>query len=160
MSGTSFRSERTQNPFERPTVKRPKRSPKPRFHVASKEAPDELEAEFAQFNLLYDLASEALRSGDLNAAQRFPPGCFPPALAFVGPPPPRRPPRPPTRTITVLESGVVEKGPIPVVVIPKTWRAVVGASRPTASRLSTSRRRARASSGASRSSCSSGACSI
>ena len=114
-----------QNPFERPTVKRPKRSPKPRFHVASKEAPDELEAEFAQFNLLYDLASEALRSGDLNAAQRFPPGCFPPALAFVGPPPPPRPPRPPTRTITVLESGVVERGPVPVVVIPMTWRAVV-----------------------------------
>ena len=72
-----------QNPFERPTVKRPKRSPKPRFHAASKEAFAELEAEFAEFNVLYDLASEALRSGDLSAAHRFPPGCFPPALAFV-----------------------------------------------------------------------------
>jgi hypothetical protein len=31
-------------------VKRPKRSPKPRFHVASKEALDKLEAELAEFN--------------------------------------------------------------------------------------------------------------
>jgi predicted TIM-barrel enzyme len=113
-----------QNPFERPTAKRPKRSPKPRFHVASKEPLDELEAEFAEFNVLYDMASEALRSGDLSAAERFPPGCFPPALAFIGPPPPPRPPRPPTRTITVSESAVVEKGPIPVIVIPRRWQAV------------------------------------
>ena len=34
-----------QSPFERPTVKRPKRSPKPPFHVASKDALGELQAE-------------------------------------------------------------------------------------------------------------------
>ena len=106
-----------QDPFQRPTVKKPKRSPRPQFHAASKDALDELRGEYAEFNAMYELASQALRSGDLEAAHRFPPGCFPPPLAFVGPPPPPLPPRPPTRTITVSESGVVERGPIPVIVI-------------------------------------------
>ena len=104
-----------QDPLKRPTVKRPSRSPRPQFHVATREALDELKGEFAVFNLRYELASEALRSGDLEAARRFPPGCYPPALAFNGPPPPPRPPRPPTRRMTVSETGVVERGPIPVV---------------------------------------------
>ncbi len=107
----------SQDPLKRPTVKRPKRSPRPQFHVASREALDELRAEFAEFDLTYDLAAQALRSGDLGAAHRFPPGSFPPALAYVGPPAPPPPRRPPTRTITVSETGVVERGPIPVVVI-------------------------------------------
>ncbi len=64
----------SQDPYKRPTVKRPKRSPRPQFHVASREALDELRAEFAEFDLMYELASEALRSGDLGAARRFPPG--------------------------------------------------------------------------------------
>ena len=51
------------------------------FHVASREALNELRAEFAEFDLVYELASQALRSGDLEAAHRFPPGCFPPALS-------------------------------------------------------------------------------
>ncbi len=105
-------------------MKKPKRSPRPQFHVASRDALDEFRAEFAEFNAMYELASQALRSGDLEAAHRFPPGCFPPPLAFVGPPPPPLPPRPPTRTITVSETGVVERGPIPVIVIATRYQAV------------------------------------
>ncbi|MCP3919642.1 MAG: hypothetical protein GY711_29250, partial [bacterium] len=114
----------SQDPLRRPTVKRPKRSPRPQFHVASRETLDELRAEFAEFDLMYELASQALRSGDLEAAHRFPPGCFPPALSYVGPPAPPPPPRPPTRTITVSEAGVVERGPIPVVVIATRYETV------------------------------------
>ena len=113
-----------QDPFQRPTVKRPKRSPRPQFHVATREALDELRAEFAELNLMYELASLALRSGDLEAAHRFPSGCFPPALPFTGPPPPPPPRRPPTRRITASETGVVERGPIPVIVIATRYRAV------------------------------------
>jgi hypothetical protein len=75
------------------------------------------------------------RSGNLKAAEWFPDGCYPPALPFNGDPRPPRPPSPPTRSITVLESGAVERGEIPVVVIParvwstgqkgeKSWQAV------------------------------------
>ncbi len=105
-------------------MKKPKRSPRPQFHVASREALDELRAEFAEFDLAYELASEALRSGDLEAADRFPPGSYPPALPFIGPPAPPAPRRPPTRMITVSEEGVVERGPIPVVVIATRYQAV------------------------------------
>ncbi len=75
-----------QNPYKPPTRK-PKSSPKPHFHVGSKEVRDALHAERAD----------------------------PPALAFVGPPPPKRPPSPPTRPIKVLESGAIERGEVPVV---------------------------------------------
>ena len=106
----------SQNPFEPPT-RRTKRSTKPLFHVASKQARDDLMAEFAEFQLRYVVASEALRAGNLEAAEWFPEGSFPPALPFRGDAPPRRPPSPPTRSITVLESGGVERGEIPVVEI-------------------------------------------
>ncbi len=103
-----------QNPYEPPTRKT-KRSSKPLFHVASKEARDDLRQSLAAFLARYWEASEALRSGNLKAASWFPQGCYPPALAFTGPQPPPRPPSPPTRRITVLESGAVERGDIPVV---------------------------------------------
>ncbi len=82
----------------------------------------DLRQELAAFLAQYWEASEALRSGNLEAATWFPEGCYPPALSFVGPPPPPRPPAPPTRRITVLETGDVERGEIPVVEIPMTLR--------------------------------------
>ncbi len=69
----------------------------------------------AAFLAEYRIASEELLCGNLKAAAWFPEGCYPPAYPFVGPPPPRRPLSPPTRAITVLESGAVERGEIPVV---------------------------------------------
>ena len=65
-----------------------------------------------------------MRGGNPEAASWFPEGCFPPALAFTGPSPPPRPPSPPTRRITVLESGGVERSEVPVVEIPVTIRTV------------------------------------
>ncbi len=105
-----------QNPYEPPT-RRTKRSPKPLFHVASKQERDDLRAERAAFLAQHREASEALRGGNLKAASWFPQGSYPPALPFIGQPPPRRPPSPPTRRITILESGGVERGEIPVVEI-------------------------------------------
>ncbi len=107
----------SQNPYEPPT-RQTKRSPKPLFHVASKQARDDLRRDLAAFLARYWEASEALRGGNLKAASWFPEGCYPPALPFVGPPPPSRPPSPPTRQITILESGAIERGDIPVVEIP------------------------------------------
>ena len=107
----------SQNPYEVPT-RRPKRSSKPRFHVASKQAGHALRAELAAFLAQYRAASEALRGDNPAAAGRFPAGCYPPALAFTGEAPPRRPPSPPTRRIEILETGEVERGEIPVVEIP------------------------------------------
>ncbi len=111
-------------PFEAPTRKT-KRSPKPLFHVASKEARAELYAALSAFLTQYYDASEALRSDvgrRVAAAAGFPEGCYPPALAFNGSPPPPLPPAPPTRRVTVLESGVVERGPIPVIELPvRIW---------------------------------------
>ncbi len=52
---------------------------------------------------------------NLEAVHWFPEGTYPPALPFIGPKAPRRPPSPPTRRITVLESGDIERGEIPVV---------------------------------------------
>ncbi len=113
-----------QNPFEAPT-RRTKRSPKPLFHVASKEARDDLRAELSAFLTEFYDASEALRSDvgrGLAAAAGFPEGCYPPALPFNGSPPPPRPPSPTTRRIIVLDSGVVERGPIPVIELPvRIW---------------------------------------
>ena len=109
----------SQNPYEPPTRKT-KRSPKPLFHAVSKEARDALRAEFFGFQSQHQIASEALRSGHMEAAGWFPDGCYPPALPFTGPPPPPRPPSPPTRRMRVLESGDVERGEIPVVEITAT----------------------------------------
>ena len=105
-----------QNPYEPPT-RRTKRSTKPLFHVASKEARLDLQAELKVFLAQYWEASAALRSGNLKAADWFPEGCYPPALAFVGLPAPPRPSVPPTRRIEVLDSGDVERGEIPIVEI-------------------------------------------
>ena len=107
----------SQNPYEPPT-RRTHRSSKPLFHVASKQARDDLRRDFAAFLARYWEASDALRRGNLKAASWFPAGCYPPALAFVGPPAPPRPPSPPTRRITILKSGPVERGEIPVVEVP------------------------------------------
>ncbi len=81
---------------------------------------DALCAERADVLSQHQIASEALRGGNLEAANWFPDGTYPPALSFVGPRPPRRPPSPPTRPLTVLESGDVERGEIPVVEISTT----------------------------------------
>ncbi len=107
----------SQNPLEPPT-RQTKRSPKPLFHVASKEEREDYVAGFLAFQSQYQIASEALRRGNLKAADWFPDGCFPPALSFTGSPPPKRPPWPPTRRIEKFDSGTVERGEIPVVEIP------------------------------------------
>ncbi len=114
----------SQNPFAAPT-RRTKRSAKPLFHVASREKRDDLRQEISAFLTQFWDGSEALRSSlgrYLAAAAGFPDGCYPPALPFRGSPPPRLPPSPPTRRITVLDAGVVERGPIPVVEPPvRIW---------------------------------------
>ncbi len=104
------------NPFEPPT-RVTKRSSKPQCHVASKEERDDFLAGFASFQTQYQIASEALRHGNLKAAGWFPDGSYPPALPFIGPPPPKRPPWPPTCRIEKLDSGSVERGQIPIVEI-------------------------------------------
>ena len=106
----------SQDPFEPPT-RRTKRSPRPLFHVKHPEVRKDLREELKVFLAQYWEASEALRSGNLKAAEWLPDGCYPPALPFIGDPPPPRLPSPPTRSITILESGTVERGEIPVVVI-------------------------------------------
>ncbi len=111
-----------QNPYKQPT-RHTKRSTKPLFHVGSKEVRDALYAERAAILSQHQIASEALRGGNLEAVHWFPDGTYPPALPFIGPKPPRRPPSPPTRQIAVLESGDVKRGEIPVVeVSPTTGR--------------------------------------
>lgn len=120
----------SQNPYEPPT-RRPKRSPKPHFHVASKQAWQDLRKESVTFQAQYAVASEALRSGRRpEAIGWFPQGCYPPAFPFVGPPPLPRPPSPPTRRITASESGAVERGEIPVVEIPLALWDKVGPAPP------------------------------
>ena len=110
------------NPLEPPT-RVTKRSPKPLFHVASKEAREDLIAGFLAFQTQYRIASEALLRGNLKAAGWFPEGCYPPALPFVGPLPAKRTRKPPTRRITVLDSGAVERGEIPIVELPRIVEA-------------------------------------
>ncbi len=107
------------DPYEPPT-RRPKNSPKPtRFHVASREARDELWKEAAAFAAQYRIASEALRvHRNPKAIDWFPPRSYPPAFPFIGPPPTRRPPSTPTRRLRIEGSRVVERGEIPVVEIP------------------------------------------
>jgi hypothetical protein len=70
---------RSQNPHDRPN--RPKKSPAPLFHAATREARHILYEAYAWFVSEFRTAAEKLRAGDRNAS--FPPGSFPPALPFV-----------------------------------------------------------------------------
>ena len=70
---------RRQNPHER--ANRPKRSPAPFCHAASKAAREQLREAYRIFVEAYREASAQLRSGNRNA--QFPEGCFPPALPFI-----------------------------------------------------------------------------
>jgi hypothetical protein len=70
----------TQDPHTRPL--RPKKSPAPQFHAASKRVRQELLQGYRLFVSAFRVAAEKLRSGDRGA--RFPVGCFPPALPFIG----------------------------------------------------------------------------
>ena len=69
-----------QDPHARPL--RPKKSPAPRFHAASKRARQDLIQGYRLFVSAFRSAAERLKGGDREA--RFPLGCFPPALPFVG----------------------------------------------------------------------------
>jgi hypothetical protein len=84
---------------------------------------DDLWDELTAFLAQYREASEALRAGELDAALRFPAGSYPPALPFTGDRPSPPPPSPPTRRITEMDSGIIDRGEIPVVEIPGRWRA-------------------------------------
>jgi hypothetical protein len=112
----------SQDRFKAPS-KTTKKSPRKRFHVKGKKARAELWAELTRFVAQYREASEALRSGEPDAPSRFPSGSYPPALPFSGNRPPPPPSAPPTRRITKLESGIVERDEIPVVTIPGRWSA-------------------------------------
>jgi hypothetical protein len=70
----------TQDPHTRPL--RPKKSPAPRFHAANKRVRQELLQGYRLFVSAFRAAAEKLRAGDRDV--RFPIGCFPPALPFVG----------------------------------------------------------------------------
>ena len=69
-----------QNPYEPPT-RRTERSSKPLFHVMSMRAREDLRQEFLAYLARYCEASMALRGGHLKAADWFPEGSYPPALA-------------------------------------------------------------------------------
>ncbi len=62
-----------QDPYK-PPARKTKRSIKPQFHFGSKEVGDGLRAECADFQSQHQIASEALRGGNLNAASWFPDG--------------------------------------------------------------------------------------
>ncbi len=68
-----------QHPFARP--KKPKKSPAPLFHAASKAIRRELYEMYGWFVAAFREASEKLRAGDRLVP--FPTGSFPPALPFV-----------------------------------------------------------------------------
>ncbi|MFL6203363.1 MAG: transposase [Thermoanaerobaculia bacterium] len=70
----------SQHPQTRP--ERLKKSPAPLFHAASKDARQGLKAAYGLFLAAFREAAERLKAGDRLA--RFPNGCFPPALPFVG----------------------------------------------------------------------------
>ncbi|MEM9557987.1 MAG: hypothetical protein AAGC60_27265 [Acidobacteriota bacterium] len=74
---------RRRLPHERPT-RRLVRSPKPRFHAASKHVRDRLIEGFREFVAAYRIAAGRLAAGDLQVT--FPENCFPPRLPFVEPP--------------------------------------------------------------------------
>jgi len=70
---------RGQHPFDRP--RKPKRSPAPLFHAATKAARQELYTAYRWFVAAFREAAEKLRTG--NRAIPFPIGSFPPGLPFV-----------------------------------------------------------------------------
>jgi hypothetical protein len=70
---------RGQHPFDRP--RKPKKSPAPLFHAASKAARQELYMAYRWFVAAFRGAAEKLRAGNLTVP--FPAGSFPPALPFV-----------------------------------------------------------------------------
>jgi REP element-mobilizing transposase RayT len=70
---------RGQHPFDRPA--KPKKSPAPLFHAASKAVRRELYGMYRWFAVAFREASEKLRAGDRTVS--FPSGSFPPALPFV-----------------------------------------------------------------------------
>ena len=69
-----------QDPHDHPEC--PKKSPAPLVHAASKAVRLEFREAYALFVAAYREAVEKLWKGDRAAP--FPPGCFPPALPFVG----------------------------------------------------------------------------
>jgi REP element-mobilizing transposase RayT len=70
----------SRHPHTRP--EKLKKSPAPRFHAASKEVRLGLRAAYGLFLAAFREAAERLKAGDRLA--RFPNGCFPPGLPFVG----------------------------------------------------------------------------
>jgi len=70
----------TQDPHSRPL--RPKKSPAPWIHAASKRARLDFIQAYRLFVSAFRVAAEKLNAGDRDA--RFPIGCFPPGLPFVG----------------------------------------------------------------------------
>jgi hypothetical protein len=70
---------RGQHPFDRP--KKPKKSPAPLFHAASKAARQELYTAYRWFVVTFREAAKKLWAGNLTVP--FPTGSFPPALPFV-----------------------------------------------------------------------------
>jgi hypothetical protein len=69
-----------QRPHARP--ERPKKSPAPLVHAATKAARLFFREAYAWFVAAYREAADKLRKGDRGA--RFPAGSFPPALPFIG----------------------------------------------------------------------------
>ncbi len=118
----------SQDPYESPT-RRTKRSTRPLCH-ASRESRKVFETLLAAFLARYWPASEALRSDRSLAADfDFPLGCYPPALAFIGDPPPSRPPAPPTRRLMMDGTKIVDRGEIPTVEIPVPVRQTASPTR-------------------------------
>ena len=69
-----------QNPLSQPP--KPKKSPAPAVHAATKAVRRELRNAYFTFVAAYRDAAEKLRAGKRDTL--FPMGCFPPALPFVG----------------------------------------------------------------------------
>ena len=70
---------RTQKRHDRPA--KPKKSPAPLFHAASKKVRIELYRAYGEFLGAFRTAAEKLRAGVRDAV--FPAGSFPPALPWV-----------------------------------------------------------------------------
>ncbi len=69
-----------QNPLSQPA--KPKKSPAPAVHAATKAVRRELRNAYFTFVAAYRDAAAKLRAGKRDTP--FPMGCFPPALPFVG----------------------------------------------------------------------------
>jgi len=72
-----------QDPHRR--ARKPKKSPRPLCHCSDPEQWKKYRDDYRWFLGLYRDASRRLRRGEKNV--KFPPGCFPPALAFCNPGP-------------------------------------------------------------------------